>query len=173
MKKYLLLLLTLIPFLLTGCATGKLQPSVEEAQNVEIFLANDGYYIFTYKERVIGKSQAEIRQQENDMWAVTFKIADTNGYKYFGFINNDSVDFRNGFPINTYANLVLYKGSKNDGKKNSPFFSDNRHYFKIMYFTEKPSGVFVFDIEKVKDEVKEYKNNGYKMKLKPGTFLVN
>ena len=156
-KLFTLITLTIITLSMTGCAAGKAQPSIAEAPNVKVFLTNDGYYWNTHKISAYGKSNEEKKQMWEDMWISTLKIADDNGYKYFGFINEDSIDFRKGFPINTYSNFAHYLYSKKDGKKD-PIFDDTHHCFKLIYFKEKPSGVFVFDVEQVKKERELIKN---------------
>ena len=106
MKKLLLLLtLSIITISISGCATGSTQPTIPEAENVKVFKTDDGYWWNTQTKSELKDPQKRLILW-NEMWIAAVKIADKNGYKYFGFINDSSVDFRNGFH---YASLV--KGS--------------------------------------------------------------
>lgn len=154
MKVLVLVSMTLL--WVTGCTSGKsVQVPSDYPQNVKIFEANDGFVLFTNQLDISDKKNAFKKSYES-LFGAFVKYGESKGYKYFA-ITNEDVNNLQGFPINTMKDFYVYnlKGKFNQtGKTGYSFLKGSTFEFKIVYFKEKPSNLFLFNVENIKNEIK-------------------
>ncbi len=144
----------LLGLFLTGCATGS-QVQVADSDPVKIFKTNDGYIIFDHKKDI--KESKDFKNNLEDIFLSIAKYGNENGYKYFAF-NNEDINNLQGNPINTFDNFRKYNlrgnGFGGNGKDGYSFLPTRKYHFEVTFFKEKQVGLFLYNINSIKKELK-------------------
>lgn len=131
-------------------AVVQLQPSTEE-NPVTISKTNDEYVLFKHKEQM--KDTKTYKKFILETFSSITKYAEENDFKFFGFINEGYNHFE-GFTMNTLDSFSFSSPLSGNGKTIG-YLDDSHFLFKVVFFKEKQEGIFLFNVNSVKNEINQ------------------